>query len=161
MVIVINGPLGIGKTETAWRVAQLLAPAAVIDIDWVSAVEPFDYRNPRDVDYAQQSAVVLAQHHSRHGFENIVVNWVFENQSQLDGFSRLFESVRAYLLTCSLEELERRIRQRGGPDLDRDLARGRELHAILGQAKNIGVPIDTEGRSVHEVAAAIVDDIRA
>lgn len=58
MVIVLNGPLGVGKTETAWRLIQLLSRAAMIDIDYVAAIQPFDHRIARDLNYAYESAAV-------------------------------------------------------------------------------------------------------
>lgn len=163
MVIVLNGPLGVGKTETAWRLIQLLSHAAMVDIDYVAALHPFDYRLARDLNYAYESAAVLADHHVRNGYEDVVVNWVFETQAQLDALRRLFSrfgTVRAYVLTCSIEELERRIHRRGGANIERDLARGRELHAILEKASkagDIGTPIDTESRTAQQMATAILD----
>src|SRR5205085_12328205 len=37
MIILLNGPLGIGKSETAWALMYRLAPAAMIDVDHVAA----------------------------------------------------------------------------------------------------------------------------
>lgn len=163
MIIVINGPLGIGKTETAWHVTRALPRAALVDIDYAAALQPFDHQDEADVRYACRSAAVLGEHHLRHGYEHLVLNWVFESPAQVDLIRELFGhlgEVRIYRLTCSLEELERRILRRGATDAEADRLRGRQLHAILEDAArggDLGLPIETGGRTVREVAAAILD----
>jgi hypothetical protein len=41
MIVIINGPLGIGKTETAWALLDLFDRAVMLDGDYVGAVRPF------------------------------------------------------------------------------------------------------------------------
>ena len=68
MIIVLNGPLGVGKTETAWHIVHRLSPAALVDIDYVAAVEPFDHQKEPDQEYAYETAAMLVRHHLRNGY---------------------------------------------------------------------------------------------
>ncbi len=165
MVIVLNGPLGVGKTQTAWRVIESMGRAALVDLDYVAAVTPFDPRLDRDREYAFDSAAVLARHHFRNAYTHMVITWVFENAEQLASLQRRFSEFgefHAFRLTCSLVELEARVRRRGNDGVERELARARELHQVLEHAStlgDLGTPVSTDGLSVDQVATAIVRPI--
>lgn len=166
MVIVLNGPLGVGKSETGWQIIRSLRRAAMIDVDFVVAVHPFDHQSDSDVAYAHESAAVLAEHHWQNGFEDLVVNWVFETPAQLGDLRLRFERfgpLAPYRLNCSLESLEQRIRCRGGHEVQREIARARELHGILNQAAttgDLGFVVETDNRSAREAAQTILRHAR-
>ncbi len=164
-LIVLNGPLGVGKSETGWRLMELLAPAAMVDIDHTIAVRPFDWRRAPDQSYAFASAALLARHHHEAGYRKIVVSWVFETFEQLERLRSDFDGIgpmRVFRLTCSEEELQERIRRRGHPEFEREIMRGTELHALLESTaarEDLGIAVETTGRSVEQVAHLILDAI--
>jgi hypothetical protein len=55
VVIILNGPLSIGKTETGWKLLGALDRAAMIDGDCVAALRPFAHYNERGLGYAYET----------------------------------------------------------------------------------------------------------
>jgi broad-specificity NMP kinase len=150
MIIIVNGPLGVGKTETSWHLVEKFNPGVLLDGDYVSAIHPFDYANETQIDYAYETFGVLVAHHRSHGIENAVLNWVFETPDQLTRLMHHLEGLNApilpYRLVCSVDEIERRIRKRGLPQVEREIRRARELVPILdGSAAtgDLGHVVDT------------------
>jgi broad-specificity NMP kinase len=166
MIVVVNGPLGSGKTSTAWALLERFGRAVMLDGDYVAALRPFDYYNQADLDYAYATFDVLAQHHYAHGIRNIVINWVFESPAQL---TRLRAAVgttglplHVVRLRCAPEVLAARIRGRAGPDVAVELRRGAELAAILDAAArggDMGTVVDTTRLTVDQTVDAIWEAI--
>jgi GrpB-like predicted nucleotidyltransferase (UPF0157 family)/predicted kinase len=168
MIILINGPLGVGKTEVAWRLIEKFERAVMLDGDYLGALHPFEIYDEQRVAYRYDTICHVARFHVEHGWKNIVVNDVFETPETLDQLRRALNEIdhanHAYRLTCRAEEVERRIRSRSrDPDrLAWELRRSRELQAI--QAANarrgdLGFAIDTTGLSIDEAADAIWRDV--
>jgi hypothetical protein len=162
MIIVINGPLGIGKTETSWQLTQRFMRAVMLDGDYLAAIHPFDHDNPSHLDYAYEVFGLLVSFHRRTGIHDFVLNWVFESPASLQRLQAklapLEERMRIYRLVCTLQELEDRIHQRNLPELPWQLQRGRELHGILehaAQAGDLGYVVDTTHLSITETAEII------
>ena len=167
MIIILNGPLGIGKTQTSWALVRHFPRAVMLDADYVAEFHPFDYYNDEHLAYAHATLRVLAGHHVSHGFQHFVINWIFETPFQLDRLKRLLGDlglpIYAFRLVCAPAEVERRVRRRNLPDLDYELRRSRELIAILDRAAlegDIGTPIDTTSLTIEQTADAILRQIQ-
>jgi hypothetical protein len=167
MIVIINGPLGIGKTETSWALLRRFERAVMLDADYVAAFHPFDYYNDAHLAYAQTTLRVLVGHHHGHGFQDFVINWVFETPFQLARLKQALAEfglpIHAYRLTCDVDEIARRVRRRNLPDLDFELRRSRELVDILDKAVrtgDLGHVIDTTNLSVEQTVDAIVRHMR-
>ncbi len=170
MIIIINGPLGVGKTEVAWKLIEKFDRAIMLDGDYLGAVHPFEIYDEQRVAYLYETITHLACFHVERGWRNIVVNYVFEEPGSLAQLRRALNEIDnvtyAYRLTARAVEIDRRLRSRSS-DLDRlawELQRFCELQAI--QERNarhgdLGFVIDTTGRSAEEVADAIWRDITA
>jgi GrpB-like predicted nucleotidyltransferase (UPF0157 family)/predicted kinase len=164
MIIVINGPLGVGKTEVAWKLIEKFDQAVMLDGDYLGAVRPFDLHDPQRVTYLYDTICHVARFHTEHGYRNLVVNYVFEKPESLAQLRRALNDIDdvtyAFRLTCSAEEIDRRIRSRSD-DPDRlawELKRFRELQAIQdanARRGDLGFVIDTTRLSIEEVADAI------
>lgn len=162
MIVIVTGPLGIGKSTTAWKLLERFERAAMLDIDYLAAIKPFDYYNQADLDYVYDTAGVLAAHHVANGIDNLVLNWVLEAPEQLERLRKALESCKLPILTfrlsCTPEELERRVRQRNGEDLDFELQRSQELLGILARAAqsgDLGEEIDASTLSSDQVVDLI------
>jgi GrpB-like predicted nucleotidyltransferase (UPF0157 family) len=164
MIVIINGPLGVGKTETSWKLIEQFDKAIMLDGDYVVAAHPFEIYNDARIDYLYQTIAHNVAWHVAHGYHNFVVNYVFEKPESLAKLRHLLSAyddvTYAFRLTCAPEEIERRIRARStDPDgLRWESNRFRELMAI--QAENaqrgdLGFVIDTTQLSIDEVADAI------
>ena len=167
MIIIINGPLGIGKTQTSWALVRRFSRAVMLDADYVAEFHPFDYYNDAHLAYAHATLRVLTAHHISHGFQHFVINWIFETPFQLEQLKRLLADlgppIYAFRLVCAPEEIERRVRRRNLPDLDYELQRSRELIDILDRAAltgDLGTPLDTTSLTAEQTADAILRQIR-
>ena len=168
MIILINGPLGVGKTEVAWKLIEKFERAVMLDGDYLGAVHPFEIHDPQRVAYLYATICHVAKFHVDHGWQNLVVDYVFEQPESLAQLRRALNEIDdvtyAYRLTCSAEEIDRRIRSRSS-DPDRlawELRRFRELQALQdrnARRGDLGFVIDTTGLSLEEAADAIWRDI--
>ncbi len=167
MIIIINGPLGIGKTSTSWELLWRCEPGIMLDADYVAAFHPFDYYNDEHLAYAHATLRVLAGHHVNHGFQHFVINWVFETPFQLDRLRRRLSDlglpIHTFRLICAPDEVERRVRQRNHPNQAQELRRAHELIQILDDAArtgDLGTPIDTTSLTAEQTADTILRQIQ-
>ena len=166
MIIILNGPLGIGKTQSSWALVRRFPRAVMLDADYVAEFHPFDYYNDEHLAYAHATLRVLVGHHASHGFQHFVINWIFETPFQLERLrgklADLGLPIYAFQLVCAPDEIERRVRRRNLPDLDYELRRSRELIAILDNAArtgDIGMPLDTTSLTTEQTADMILRQI--
>jgi len=168
MIVIVNGPLGVGKTDVAWKLIEKFDRAIMLDGDYLGAVHPFEIHDPQRVAYLYDTIYHVARVHAEHGYRNLVVNYVFEKPESLAQLRCALNDIEAvtyaFRLTCSAEEIDRRIRSRSS-DPDRlawESKRFRELQVIQdtnARRGDLGFVIDTTGLSVEEVAEAIWRDI--
>ncbi|MFL7808016.1 MAG: GrpB family protein [Anaerolineae bacterium] len=170
MIVIINGPCGIGKTSVAWELNARFDRAVMLDGDYIGAVHPFEIYDEARVAYLFETIRhLIAFHIERGDYHDFVINYVFETPEQLatlrHQLSDLDDVTYAYRLVASDETIEARIRQReleSDADLRWHLKRYRELVAIQGEAAkrgDVGFATDTTGRTAAQVADAIWDDI--
>ena len=174
MIIIINGPLGIGKTEVSWKLAEYFERGVMLDGDYLGAVHPFEIYDQGRTEYLYRTLQHVVAFHVEQGqYRNFVINYVFEQPEELARLRHLLadldDEIYAFRLVCGEEEMERRIRQRAGllpPDpggLSWELNRFRELLAIQDEAAqrgDLGFVIDTTHLDVEGVAQAIWSNIR-
>lgn len=164
MIILINGPLGVGKTEVAWKLIEKFDRAVMLDGDYLGAVHPFEIYDPQRVTYLYDTICHVARFHAEHGYRNLVVDYVFEQPESLAQLRRALNEIDdvtyAFRLTCSTEEMERRIHTRSSDParIAWELNRFRELMAIQeanARHGDLGFVVDTTALSIEEVADAI------
>lgn len=163
MIVIINGPCGVGKTEVSWKLLELFEQAVMLDGDFLGAVHPFQIYDEERVAYLYRTLCELVAFHQRKGgYADFVVNYVFETPESLADLRRqlgeLDDVTYAYRLTATDNEMVRRIRQRNTEQAAWELTRFRELTDIIGRGAlrgDMGYPIDTTGRNAVETAAAI------
>ena len=116
MIIIINGPLGVGKTETSWQLIEHFDKAIMLDADYIVAAHPFEIYNDARIDYLYETLAHNVAWHVAHGYHNFVVNYVFEKPESLAKLRHLLsvydDVTYAFRLTCAPDEIERRIRAR-------------------------------------------------
>lgn len=166
MIIILNGPLGIGKSTTAWGLVARFEQAVMLDMDYIAAIHPFDFYNPQHLDYCLQTLALLIRHHRAHGYTHFVVNWVFESAALLEQLrthlADLPLALSVFRLTCTPQVLEQRIRQRNLPNVEWEVQRGRDLLAILERAAaegGMGIGVDTTSRTADEVVDLIASHL--
>jgi GrpB-like predicted nucleotidyltransferase (UPF0157 family)/predicted kinase len=173
MIIIINGPLGIGKTETTWKLLEHFERAVMLDGDHIGAVVPFEIYDPERIEYLYQTLRHLVAWHVEHGYRNFVLDYVFEEPESLARLRHLLsdldDEIYAFRLVCAEAEMERRIRRRArllsidGVDLSWELQRFRQLTQIQDEAAqrgDLGFVVDTTHLSIQGVADVIWNNIR-
>ena len=173
MIIIINGPLGIGKTSVTEELLYHFEHAVMLDGDHIGAVVPFDIYDPGRIEYLYQTIQHLVAWHVAHGYRDFVIDYVFEEPESLARLRQLLsessDEIYAFRLVCAEAEMEQRIHRRAqasgsaGADLDWELQRFRQLLEIQNAATqrgDLGFVIDTTHLSVQGVAEAIWSNVR-
>jgi len=166
MIIIINGSLGVGKSSVSEELLLRMKNSVLLDGDHLGNVNPFEIYDQKRISHLYQTIQLLVAFHEKNGFENFVINYVFESSDSLKqlqtGLSNTAGPIFTYWLTSNQEEQENRIRKRGRSRLDWELKRFVELQNIQRKESEsgwIGKAIDTSTLSVSDVADMILEDI--
>jgi hypothetical protein len=164
MIIVLNGPLGIGKSTLAELLAESIAQCVMLDGDHLIAANP----PPADaVGYLHATVALLVAHHRGFGYRHFVVDHLWRTPAELDDLRRRLldvdpgADVRCFLLTLPLDENLRRIRRRqDARALDEhafELQALVEERAVLGDcgAGELGEPFDVSAAPAELVATLL------
>jgi len=162
MIIVLNGPLGIGKTTLAELLSERIEHCAMIDGDHLAAVNPA----PADpVDHLHSAIVLLVEHHRRHAYDHFIINHLWTSPSDLRDLYRrlsdLDEQVACFRLVldrdANLSRIARRASARVVDEGDYERATYRLEHDQLSQAAGdeLGRPLDASG-TPDEIADALL-----
>jgi hypothetical protein len=155
-VIVLTGPVGVGKTSVAWEMTEVLDERGesfgffdpdALHFRPVSADDPFGYRVWSK---ALEAAWPLM------GTERLLVPLVVEERERA---AELIPdaALTVVRLTAESATIEERIRRREiGSGLDWHLARARELEAHWREHPVEDFCVETDGRSVREVAVEVL-----
>jgi hypothetical protein len=115
MIIVLNGPLGIGKSTLAEALAESIDACVMLDGDHLVAANP----PPADeIDYLHSTIALLVAHHRRFGYRHFVINHLWRKPEELADLRRRLLDVnpdadfRCFLLTLPLDENLHRIQRR-------------------------------------------------
>jgi len=124
MMIVLNGPLGIGKSTLSELLLERIASCVMLDGDSLVAANP---PSPNEVEHLHSTIDLLVSHHRALGYRHFVVNHLWTTAEDLDDLRRRLtgiiadEDFHAFLLTLPVEENLRRIHRR---------ARAREIDEL-------------------------------
>jgi GrpB-like predicted nucleotidyltransferase (UPF0157 family)/predicted kinase len=171
VIVIINGPCGIGKTSVAWELTGRFERAVMLDGDYIGAVHPFEIYDDARIAYLYQTLRHLVAYHvEQGGYHDFVVNYVFETPESLAALRHLLAEldaeIYAFRLVASDEAIEARIRareQESDADLRWHLKRYKELVAIQEQAAkrgDMGFVVDTTDLTAAQVADTIWQNLR-
>ena len=149
MIILLNGPLGIGKSTLAEALTETIERCVMLDGDRLAAVNP----PPADErDYLHSIIALLVAHHRRFGYRHFVIDHVWYTRSALDDLrQRLLAidpeaDIRCFLLTLPADDnfrrIERRQVARAIDEREFELRTVAEERAILAGASDVGEPFD-------------------
>jgi thymidylate kinase len=111
MIIILNGPLGIGKSTLAEALTEKIDACAMLSGDHLVAVNP---PSNVELEHLHSTIELLVHHHRRFGFRNFVIEHAWRTESELANLKlRLADTeIYCFLLTLSIEENLRRIERR-------------------------------------------------
>lgn len=166
MIVIINGPCGIGKTTVAWELNSRFERSVMLDGDFIGAVHPFEIYDEERIAYLYRTLRHLIQFHVEEGgYQDIVINYVFETPESLAELCALLEGlageVRTFRLVASDDAMQARIRGREGESnssLEWYLKRYRELielQSVAAKRGELGEVIETTDLQPAAVADLI------
>jgi AAA domain-containing protein len=150
MIILLNGPLGIGKSTLAEALAESIEHCVMLDGDHLVAANP----PPIDAqDYLHTIITLLVAHHRRFGYRHFVINHVWTSKAALADLRRRLvnfdrdQDIHCFLLTLPVTENLRRIQQRASARAldEREFERrtfAEESEALKKSVENLGEPFD-------------------
>jgi adenylylsulfate kinase-like enzyme len=163
-VMLITGPMGVGKTSVAAEVSEQLDEAgiahALVDIDSLRWCYPRKQYDPFRIGLAMRNLAALWNNFHAIGAERLVLADVIEERAHLLRYQRAIPNAELCIvrLQAPLETLEHRLRQREiGSGLTRHLQRAEVLAERMEQAHIEDILIDTKNRTVAAIAREILD----
>lgn len=113
MIVLLNGPLGIGKSTLAEALVESMERSVMLDGDSLIAANPAP---DNEIEYLHSTIALLVQHHRRFGYCRFVINHIWRSPAEIaDLRHRLAydDDFRCFLLTLAADENLRRIERRG------------------------------------------------
>lgn len=113
MIILLNGPLGIGKSTLAEALMEQMDKSVMLDGDHVLALNP---PPPNALEYLHTTLALLIRHHKVRGYRRVIINHIWLTSGDIDDLrcklNDIDTDIRCFLLVLSLEENLRRIQVR-------------------------------------------------
>jgi thymidylate kinase len=149
MIIVLNGPLGIGKSTLAEALMERIEHCVMLDGDSLAAVNP----PPADgLEHLHAAIELLVTHHRRFGYRHFVLDYLWRSAEDLADLRRRLTAIdagadiRCFLLTLPADEHLRRIEMRQQAraidEREFELRTVVEERAVLAKSSSLGEPFD-------------------
>lgn len=166
-VLIITGPVGAGKTSVGAAISELLDTAgtvhALVDVDGLNRLFPRSQGDPFATELATKNLAAVWKNFQAAGATCLIVSDVIESRADLDRYRSIISDAAILLvrLRAPLDTLCRRLKGReSGSSLEWHLRRAGELVEQMDSSALEDLLIDTEGKSVAEIAREILDRSR-
>lgn len=167
-ILLISGPVGVGKTAVGNEVAEVLerddVPHTFIDFDQIRYTYPRPDDDPWGNRLGLQNLAAIWENCSRAGALNLLVSYVVEEHSFIDSLSQVIPGgqVTTVQLSASTEILSARLEGREiGSGLDWHINRAAELSAILAvDSTPADYRIATDNRDVIDIAEELASKLQ-
>ena len=167
VLLLISGPVGVGKTTVANELSTLLVnesvPHTFVDLDALTHTYPRSLSDPFGNALALANLTIIWNNGRNHGARNLIVPRVVETR---DYAEHLAQSVGiSHPIVCRLTASDRtlleRVRAREiGSNLAWHEKRSLQLSAELSKTRNEDFSIATDGRSITEIATEILQRVK-
>ena len=162
-VLVVTGPVGVGKTTIAGDVSALLAdagiPHACVDMDALRDAWPAPPGDRFNVELGLKNLAAIWRNFQTAGAERVVLADMVERRSDLEGYRRAIPDAEMTLvrLRAAVTTLQSRVAQReAGSGREWHLLRARELAEQMDRDALEDILIETDGRAPEEIAREVL-----
>lgn len=162
-VLVITGPVGIGKTSVAGEISEQLDKARIahgfIDIDSLRWCYPRPPHDPFRIELGMKNLTAVWSNFQAAGAERLVLADVIETRAHLERYRKaiLEAEIVVVRLHATLSTLTQHVQQREiGSALTRHLERAAELSAIMERNSVEDMLVDIEDKTVTTIAQEIL-----
>jgi thymidylate kinase len=160
--IVLNGPLGIGKSTLAEALTESIESCVMLDGDHLVAANPA----PSDaVEHLHSTIALLVTHHQRFGYRHFVIDHVWHSAAELGDLRRRLGAIDAeaqvwcFLLTLPADEnlgrIERRQASRAIDEREFELRTFAKERDMLIDRTDVGEPFDVSARPAELVETVL------
>ncbi len=163
-VLLITGPVGVGKTTVSFEVSDLLKAAAqahaLVDVDSLRWCYPAPSGDRFHVALAMRNLSAVWANFQAAGAARLVLADVLESREQLARYREAVPgaAIQVVRLRATLGTLDGRVRRREtGAALDWSLHRTAELAAQMERDQLEDLAVDTDGRPASEIAREVLD----
>lgn len=161
-VLIITGPVGIGKTSVAWEISELLedhaVSHAVIDAD-ACYLFPRPKADPRGLNLYYNNLKSIWSNIQQEGIDRLILTKVIESQEDLDGIKKILPNteIQVIRLQAPINIISQRLAKREiGSGYEWHLARATKFLDIWSRNTMEGKLIQADNRSVREIAQEIL-----
>jgi hypothetical protein len=158
-VLLLTGPVGVGKTTVASVLSTMLIERrvshALIDVDWLRWAHPAPSDDPFHERLGLHNLAMLWNNYRAAGMRRLILIDIVETPAALVRYRRALPGAETTLvrLHAPLPTLHARLAQREiGASLDWHRQRAAELAPLMEQAALEDRRVDTEGKLAGEIA---------
>ena len=162
-LMVITGPVGVGKTSVAAAVSDLLdrvgVAHAMIDLDHLRWCSPSPTDDPFRLALGLRNLAAVWANYRAAGAARLILADVVESRAELAGYRTAVPGAAIVVvrLRASLPTIGRRLAGRDvGASLESHRQRAAELARQMERDRVEDLLVDTEGKSAEEVAREVV-----
>jgi hypothetical protein len=156
MIIVLNGPLGTGKSTLAEALTESIDGCVMLDGDRLIAVNP-PYAD--EIEHLHAIIAQLVEYHYRFGYRHVVIDYFWRSPAELADLRRRLERIddafHCFLLTLPADENLRRIEKRASARAIDELEW--ERHTVSEERKILAVSTGGEPFEVSAPPAQLVE----
>lgn len=159
MIIVLNGPIGIGKSTLAEALMESIDGCVMLDGDKLLAANP---PPANEVEQLHSLVALLVAHYQRLGYRHFVIDHLWRSPAELADLRQRVVAIDAgaavhcFLLTLPVDEnlrrIERRQRARAIDESDFELRALAEERELLSSGSDLGEPFDVTAPPAELVA---------
>jgi adenylate kinase family enzyme len=162
LFIVLNGPLGIGKSTLAEALSESIDSCVWLDGDRLVAANP---PAADELEHLHSTIELLVRHHRRIGYRHFVIDHVWRTPAALSDLRRRLiaisadSEVRCFLLTLPIDEnlgrIERRQQARAIDERAFERRTVIEEREALARSSELGEPLDVSAPPSELVATVL------
>lgn len=158
-VLVLNGPMGVGKTTVGKRVADRNPGTAYIDGDWCMDLHPFVGSRETKAMAIDNILHMIGNYQKCSACDGVVLAWLMDDawviHRLLEGLAALGAEVKSVTLTCDRERLIERWKNDHICEWRTEEWLGVSLKS-LPWFQSLENTLDTSGLSVEEIADRVL-----